>query len=259
MHLSRLFMTLVALVAGSCPLPSQSAAETVGKAVSVRTAVTGDKGVLKRADPVNRNERISTNVTGLGQFEFVDGTKLAVGPNSSIIIDEYVLGSGNQVAKLTINTTQGALRWISGKSPSSAYQIATPVGTLGVRGTAIDLYLNDNLALMVLLNGSGEWCNEGRCVTVDRSCSFIVARGGTDISDPQQVSLTALASLGGAQGLYFFSNVQRLHPAFRTVQNTCGLGNRIRGKANSREPKSQDRTQDRSQDQGQEGGPIQER
>jgi hypothetical protein len=37
------------------------------------------------------------------------------------------------------------------------------------------------------------------------------------------------------------------------VQNTCGLGNRIRGKANSREPKSQDRTPDRSRGQSQEG------
>jgi hypothetical protein len=249
---SRLLVTLLGLAAGSCLLPSQSAAEAVGKTVSVRTAVTGDGGVLKRADPVNRNERISTNMTGLGQFEFGDGTKLAVGPNSSITIDEYVLGSGNQLTKLTINTTKGALRWISGKSPSSAYQIATPVGALGVRGTVIDLYLEDNLALMVLLSGRGEWCNEGRCVAVDRSCSFIVARGGTDISDPQQVSPAALQQLGGAQGLYFFSNVQRLHPAFRTAQNTCGLGSRLRGRTGSRDQRPDQRSDPPARGQEQE-------
>jgi len=120
---------------------------------------------------------------------------------------------------------------------------------LGVRGTAIDLYLDDNLALMVLLSGRGEWCNEGRCVTVDRSCTFIVARGGTDISDPQQVSSAALQQLGGAQGLYFFSNIQRLHPAFRTAQNTCGLGNRLRGRTGSRDqrpdPPARSREQER--------------
>jgi hypothetical protein len=53
---SRLFVTLLGLAAGSCVLPGQSAAEAVGKTVSVRTAVTGANEVLRRADPVNRNE-----------------------------------------------------------------------------------------------------------------------------------------------------------------------------------------------------------
>jgi hypothetical protein len=233
MHLSSMFFIFLTFIAGSSLLPTQSFSEPVGKAVSIRTMVSGDKGVLKRADPVDRNERISTNNTGLGQFQFADGTKLAVGPNSSIVIDEYVLASGNRVKKLAMNSTKGAFRWISGKSPSSAYAIATPVGTLGVRGTAVDLYIGDNIAMMVLLNGSSEWCNDGRCVAVDRPCDFIIARGGTDISDPQRINATALSQLGGPSSLYFFNNIERLHPAFRTAQSSCGLGNRLRTRSGS--------------------------
>lgn len=103
MRTSRAFAFAVALSAGCSMLALQALAETVGKAVSIKTRVSGDRGELKRADPVSRNERIKTNNIGLGQFEFADGTKLAVGPNSNVVIDEYVLGSGNRVKKLAVN------------------------------------------------------------------------------------------------------------------------------------------------------------
>ncbi|TGV72847.1 hypothetical protein EN788_72790, partial [Mesorhizobium sp. M2D.F.Ca.ET.145.01.1.1] len=80
-------------------------------------------------------ERISTSNSGLGQFVFLDGTKLAVGWGSSVVIDKYIFNDDNSVKKLTIRAAKGTFRWISGSSPSSAYQIVTPAGTIGVRGT----------------------------------------------------------------------------------------------------------------------------
>jgi hypothetical protein len=236
MHLSRIFLASTILVAGCFAGATHPLAEVVGKTVSVKTDVVGDKGRLKRADPVSRNEQITTNASGLGHFQFGDGAKLAVGPSSSIVIDEYVLGSGSQVKKLSLNATQGAFRWISGKSPSSAYEISTPVGTLGVRGTAVDIYLRNGVAAMVLLNGSARWCNDGRCVEVDRPCQLIIAQGGSNISDPRQVSASGLDQLGGASALYFFTNYERLHPAFRTAQADCGMGARLRTKRNADTP-----------------------
>ncbi len=236
MHLSRVFLTAAVLVGSCFSTSTHLLAEVVGKAVSIKTTVTGASGTLKRADPVSRNERIKTNASGLGHFRFSDGAKLAVGPNSSIVIDAYVLGSGNRVQKLALNATTGAFRWISGKSPSSAYEIATPLGTLGVRGTAVDVYLRNGVAAMVLLNGSARWCNDGNCVEVNRPCQFIVARGGNSISDPQQVSLGGLSQIGGASALYFFTNHDRLHPAFRTAQADCGLGSRLRTRRNTDTP-----------------------
>ena len=253
MHHSKAFLAGVVLVGGCLTITPQPLAEVVGKTVSVKTTVSGDKGTLKRADPVNRNEKITTNSSGLGHFQFDDGAKLAVGPNSSIVIDQYVLASGSQVQKLTLNATQGAFRWISGKSPSSAYEIDTPVGTLGVRGTAVDIYLRDGLAAMVLLNGSARWCNDGRCVEVNRPCQFIIAQGGSNISDPQQVSASGLNQLGGSSTFYFFANYERLHPAFRTAQADCGLGARLRTKRNADTPSRSERSS-RSRDRGNGGG-----
>ena len=110
------------------------AAEKVGQAVKINVTVTGAAGSMSTGDPVHRSERVRANASGLGQFEFDDGTKLAIGPNANVVIDKFVLGEGGQLKKLTIRATKGTFRFISGRSPPKAYTIVTPAGTLGVRG-----------------------------------------------------------------------------------------------------------------------------
>jgi hypothetical protein len=224
MRISYQHLASTVLAAASCLTASPLSAETVGKAVSVRTIVTGANGELKVSDPVSRDERIKTNNSGLGQFQFLDGTKLAMGPNSAVIIDEYVLGSGNRVQKFTLNVTKGTLRWISGKSPSSAYTINTVAGTLGVRGTAVDIAVRGNSAMMVLLNGAARWCLPGRtnCVEVTRPCDFIIANG-RNVSQPKRVTESATNQLG-ANSLPFLINNQRLLPSFQLGRANCGIG-----------------------------------
>ena len=88
-------------------------------------------------------------------FVFRDGTKLAVGWGSSVVIDKFIFDDSNSVKKLTIKAAKGTFRWISGNSSSSAYEIVTPAGTIGVRGTAFDFYVGSNgVTAVVLLNGS---------------------------------------------------------------------------------------------------------
>ncbi|MGO8388817.1 hypothetical protein ACC853_37190, partial [Rhizobium johnstonii] len=67
---------------------------------------------------VHRNERIMTSQSWLGQFVFLDGTKLAVGWGSSVVIDKYVFDDSQSVKKLTIRAANGTFRWVSGNSNS---------------------------------------------------------------------------------------------------------------------------------------------
>jgi hypothetical protein len=115
-------------------VPFANSAEKVGQAVKVDVTVTGNSGSISTGDAVHRNERVRANASGLGQFEFSDGTKLAVGPNASVVIDKFVLGEGGKLKKLSIKATKGTFRFISGNSSPKAYTIVTPAGTLGVRG-----------------------------------------------------------------------------------------------------------------------------
>ena len=67
---------------------STLAAERVGKTVEAQETVSGEgavgKRVIARADPIYRNERLRSNLTGLGQFELGDGSKLVLGRNASL-------------------------------------------------------------------------------------------------------------------------------------------------------------------------------
>ena len=140
--LSRLI--LAGLVTVAAFAASASAADKVGEAVKITVRITGQAGALATGDAIHRDERLRSDASGVGAFLFEDGTKLAVGPNSSVVIDNYVYGGGNTVKKLTLGATKGTLRWISGKSGHQAYKIQTPSGTLGVRGTAFDVYVGAN-------------------------------------------------------------------------------------------------------------------
>ena len=113
---------------------SSFAAERVGQATLVKTTVTGERGTIRTRSPVHRDERIRTSSTGLGEFLFRDGSKFAVGRNSSVVIDKFVFYDTKTAKTVSVKAAKGTFRWISGGSNPSAYKIMTPAGTLGVRG-----------------------------------------------------------------------------------------------------------------------------
>jgi hypothetical protein len=201
-----------------------SSAEQVGEAVLIKTAVTGANGPLFVKAPVHRDERIRTSNSGLGQFVFRDGTKLAVGWGSSVVIDKFVFDDTTSVKKLTIKAAKGTFRWISGNSTSSAYEIVTPAGTIGVRGTAFDFYIGANgTTAVVLLNGSARFCGSNGCRQLTRRCDCVIATRSGGVSDPRRVNPGMLRTLGSTRALPFLSGNQRLSGGFQTNSGSCGL------------------------------------
>ena len=177
--MSSLRLVAIAALAAALNSPTQvPAAEKIGEAVLIKTSVTGDNGPIWVQSPVHRDERIRTSNTGLGQFVFRDGTKLAVGWGSTVVVDKFIYDDSNMVKRLTIKAAKGTFRWISGNSTSSAYQILTPAGTIGVRGTAFDFYVGANgTTAVVLLNGSVRFCGGGGCVQLKRRCDCLIVKG----------------------------------------------------------------------------------
>jgi hypothetical protein len=130
--------------------------------VTVSGAATAPAIVLKSGDAVFQNQIITTDENGIGQFQFRDGTKLAVGPGSIIVLDNFVYESDTSKAKVVMHLTQGALRFITGKSDHDAYEIVTPAATIGVRGTAFDTYTTENGELAIaMIDGAVEVCPTG--------------------------------------------------------------------------------------------------
>lgn len=214
------------IVAAACIAlagPSAFAAERVGEAVLIRTTVTGSGGTLVTRSPVHRDERIRTSSSGLGEFVFQDGTKFAVGANSSVVIDRFVFNGSRSVKNLTINAAKGSFRWISGSSPSSAYKINTPAGTVGIRGTAVDIFVGaGGKTALVLLSGHARFCGRNGCQELKRRCDVVVATPGGGVTRPERVSTGTIIELGSPRALPFISGHQRLSGRFSAGAG-CGL------------------------------------
>jgi hypothetical protein len=215
--------TVAALSALAPSLGYSATLSPIGKTVQASSTVraTGAAGarVLSAATPVYFKDSLRSNATGVGQFEFIDGTKLAIGPNATILIDKFVYKGGRTVQQLGIQAAKGAFRFISGQSPSAAYKVSTPYGTMGIRGTAFDFTVRNGKTYLVLLKGNVRYCNGGSCQVLRRSCDFIVAGGGK-VSKPDHLA-KAMDSREASQIFPLLADQGRLASTFRQPSRSC--------------------------------------
>jgi hypothetical protein len=148
-------------------------------AVIQATTATGPGGSrsLEPQRPIYSGDRINTAATGEAQIRFIDETRLVVGPNSSLLIDKFVFTSNQTAVNVSVRAVKGALRFISGNSPSRAYTIRTPTATLGVRGTQFDVAIGRNGETgLIVLRGAVRMCGRtGQCILVDEACGAAIA------------------------------------------------------------------------------------
>jgi hypothetical protein len=223
------------------PLQAFSA-EPVGQATLIRTEVSGETGPLVVRSPVHKDERIRTSQSGLGQFIFKDGTKLAVGAGSTVVIDKFVYDDSASVKRLSIKAAKGTFRWISCNSASSAYSIVTPAGTIGVRGTAFDFYVGPNgTTAIVLLNGAASFCGPGGCKQLRQQCDCVVATRGGRMTDPSKVDRSTLQTLSNPRALPFLSGDQQLSGALGGIRTSCGLASLRQDRQDRPQPQRQER------------------
>src|SRR5437879_8488708 len=69
---------------------------------------------------------------------FRDDTNLSLGPGSTVKLDRTVFDDP-KAGDIAIKLTMGAFRFVTGNSNKEAYVINTPIATMGVRGTTLDI------------------------------------------------------------------------------------------------------------------------
>lgn len=135
------------------------AAERIGTAAAVRNQATGTLGSetrrLTSGLSVFQNERVDTARNATAQLLFRDETALTIGPNSSVTLDQFVYDPNRNAGKAVIRATKGAFRFVSGSVDPRSYEIKTPVGTMGVRGTIVDFFFLPNGGLVLILVEGG--------------------------------------------------------------------------------------------------------
>ena len=157
-----------------------SATEVAGNAVSVaqKATISNAEGRRTMASgmSVAMGDRINTDGNGQVELIFTDETKLVVGPNSSMVIESYLLRSGNRANNFTVRALGGSFRFITGKSEKAAYKIKTPTATIGVRGTSFDIAVRRaGVTNVVLFSGQAQVCSRAGCVTLEQTCGLATA------------------------------------------------------------------------------------
>ncbi len=112
---------------------------TIGNARTVVKTVTAsldsERRDIQLLDDIYHNEVIETGDESATEFVFLDETKLALGPNSSLVLDRFVFDPASDTGSFVLTATAGVFRFVSGKLPKNAYEIHTPTATIGIRGT----------------------------------------------------------------------------------------------------------------------------
>lgn len=151
------------------------AANTVGEAIKIKNSVTASNGnrKLSKSDKVFAKEKITAAINSHGQLLLNDNSKVIIGENSIVSLDDFVVSKGG-ISKGTFKVAKGAMRLISGNGPKGKYQIKTPVATIGVRGTALDVFVRANGETdIILYNGVVQACSSSACITSRRVCDVV--------------------------------------------------------------------------------------
>jgi hypothetical protein len=197
-----------------------TAATAIGKVIAVAgspraSGPAGDR-VLAPGESVYEDDRIRTGSGGNVQILFVDGTRFVVGPSSTLVIDRFLLRSGNRAKTFSIDALRGTFRFISGRSAKSAYKIKTSNATIGIRGTAFDFSSRGNTTLAVH-SGLTALCAGGNCANVGANCEVGRASGGRS-----ELLTGSRKKLAIQQNLPYILNQTALASQFRLNTSACG-------------------------------------
>jgi hypothetical protein len=207
-------MTAAVAVAGS------SIGEVLSAAKVVQASGNNGSRTLTKGADIFFMDRLTTNATGAGEFLFSDGTKLAVGPSASLTVDAFVFKNKSSFQKLGLSAAKGTFRWISGRSPSSAYRIRTPLGTMGIRGTAFDVTVRNGRVYIALISGQAKFCTGSSCQSLTRNCDYVEANGGK-LSKPKPIR-SSFQNRESAEKIFpFLARPSQLSSRFRVGGGNC--------------------------------------
>ncbi|MGE3873238.1 MAG: FecR domain-containing protein [Parvibaculaceae bacterium] len=204
----------------------------------------GTRG-LGAGSPVYENDRLQTG-RGNIQILFVDNTKLVVGPNSTLVIDRFLLRGGKNAQKFSVDALRGTFRFISGNMAKKAYDIRAGNATIGIRGTAFD-FSSGRQTLVAVLAGRVRLCASGECEIIPDNCGVGRARRNDVDELGGRAKGRALRTLPyiidqGTLARPFRLNTQSCRSSLTLFQNFFGGGNGNSGERGATSgPKGSDR------------------
>lgn len=196
---------------------TSAAAEGIGVTSAIVNQVVGSYGGRSRAlsvgNAVFSNERIRTSDASSAQLLLLDKTSLSIGPHAELALDRFVYDPNRSTGQVVVNAAKGAFRFITGAQNPTHYTIKTPVASLGIRGTILDLLISGDAAsgytlTVILVEGSAIiTLPSGQQLNLTKPGTAYVVTGAGGVQGPIQWDGTIVSAAGGVSfplyGWYF--------------------------------------------------------
>jgi hypothetical protein len=182
--------TCVAGLAAAASLPAQAAeiGEVVQRTYLGATA-EGEQPTheIYFTNAVHAQELVKTGAKGATELEFLDATRLVVGPNGTVKLDDFVYDPASATGGGQLSLQLGAFRYQSGELKNKEnMKLVTPTATMTIRGTHLVIFVDGDGATEVnVLEGSVDVlacntpstisANAGQRVNVTAGCAASVA------------------------------------------------------------------------------------
>lgn len=233
------FLTILVMLAANplgysqMPVTAPGVSPAIGNQIGVVAAARGSVElklpgqvgrVAQSGQPVFLGDEVKTDAQGNLQILLLDETVFTIGPNSALVIDEFVYDPKTQDGKVKANIAQGVFRYVSGKiaakKPSNV-SLKLPTATIGIRGTIVGGNILPGGNSLVALLGPGLRNNAGA-----QPGSFFILNNGQN-GGGQEVNRTGygvlIDSTGHLSGIFQLSAQDILN--FTTGLNPSGGGN----------------------------------
>lgn len=193
MPFAKFALLLIVVLANGLPgTPAHAGTEPAGQVIVASGTVKalapgGGVRALRRRSPFYSGETIRTASASEVQLRFTDGALLSLRADSEFRVDDYRYENDGGAGDRSVSTLiKGGLRTITGvigKQDPQAYQLETPVATIGVRGTHYEAVLESPESL-VLAAWQGGIRVRNEAGTVDLGAGADYAFGRAEAARP---------------------------------------------------------------------------
>jgi hypothetical protein len=170
------FLLGAIVVLAASPLSAQT---RVGEAAVVKNEVlrvaASATSRINVGDGLLRDEIVRTGLDSAARLVMSDSTNLSLGANASLKLDRTVFDDETHYRDVAVRLTSGAFRFVTGHSEKAAYKITTPLATIGVRGTTLDILSQRGQTIVNLREGQASVC------TVSFECIQLTKAGDTAV------------------------------------------------------------------------------
>lgn len=204
------WLAAAAAAATGLGAPSANAATEVGTQVGVVTSMRAgvvsatNERVVYIGNSVAYGERFRTDGSGIIHILFMDQSSMTLGPNSELVIDEFVFHPKEQRGNIAVNLLKGSLRVVGGfisklTSPKGANSslVRTATATIGIRGgiSLVDAQANQTGATFLFGEHMDVLSPDGQTGPRVTRPGFSIIALSTGIGAPFRQSAAEMANL----------------------------------------------------------------